>query len=371
MMPHNILPFPAAHAETASPQPAAPAPSAAASLVSDVLALAVAGGGALKMLTSTLPEAAKKVEVASQDLTERFKILSESANAQSDTVHELISTVGNISVDNHKVSQEEFIALFSKTLDDSVAKMLFVSKKALSMVYSMDDAIKNLREIEEFSEKIQIITKQSNLLALNALIEAERAGEAGKGFTVVANEVKLLSKEVSALSKDMRSRTDIIMKGVMDGYDVLKEVATTDMNANIEAKDTLESLMQGLLKQGDESKKVMRGSAESSRAISSAIHGMIVDLQFQDRNTQIADNAADIIRQCLGMFESIRQKAEALIEKEDVRTDVTGIRQAVESILSVIKLGDIRQNYVEILEQAGMTGLQKATSVAPKEVELF
>lgn len=348
----------------------------AAPVLNETMALVVAGGAALRMLMQLLPEAAKDVEHASQDLTNRFKTLADSSNAQSEMVQALLGTIGTLEIDGRRLPLDEFIAIFSKTLDEAVSKLLFVSKKALSMVYSMDDAIKNLHEIERFSKKIQDLTKQSNLLALNATIEAQRAGEVGKAFSIVASEVKTLSKEVAALSEDMRTRTSVIMKSVVDGFNVLKEVATTDMNANIMAKETLDSLMEGMIKQSEDSMKVMKESAISSRDISNSIQGMIVNLQFQDRNTQIADNAVAVIQHCLEVFDDIWTKEKIMIESGELAADTPGMKKAVDDLFAVIKLGDIRNLYLEILRNhygAVASGIAAPPKEAPpaEDVELF
>lgn len=346
-------------------------------VLNETMGLVIAGGAALKMLTTLLPDAAKDVETASHDLTARFKTLAESAGSQGEMVQALLSTIGTIEVGDKRLPLDEFIAMFSKTLDDAISKLLFVSKKALSMVYSMDDAIKNLHEIENFSKKIQALTKQSNLLALNATIEAQRAGEVGKAFSVVASEVKTLSKEVATLSEDMRTRTNIIMKSVVEGFNVLKEVATTDMNSNIMAKDTLESLMQGMVKQSGESMNVMRQSAGTSKDISQSIQGMIVNLQFQDRNTQITDNAVGIIRHCLEVFEDILNKERAMMAHGTLMADMPAVQQAIDAVASSIKLGDIRQKYMEILHREGAikdAGLKEPDSKQGnqnQDIELF
>ena len=339
-------------------------------VIDEALVLVNAGGCALQALSKILPDSAKNVENASRDLTERFKSLAQNSNAQSDIVHALLATVGTLIVDDKKVTLEEFVGLFTTTLDDTVAKMLFVSKKALYMVYNMEDAIKNLQEIEKFSKQIQAITKQSNLLALNALIEASRAGEMGRGFGVVANEVKVLSTRVAALSEDMRVRTGVIMKSVVDGFEVLKDVATTDMNSNIMAKDTLENLLHGLVNQSKATMAVMKDSADASRETSHTIESMIVDLQFQDRNTQVTENAVDMIRQCLVMFDQVRRKAEAVREGG---VDTEAVHKAVESIMSVIRLGDIRQGYKDLLQKSGivLASNTSQSTASTQDIELF
>ncbi len=341
----------------------------------ETLALMIAGGAGLRMLMQLLPESAKNVESASHDLTERFKTLAESAGTQSEMVQALIASIGAIPLDDKRVSLDEFIGLFSSTLDDSISKMLYISQKAISMVYSMTDAINNLKEIETFCKQIQGITKQSNLLALNALIEAARAGAAGKGFGVVASEVKTLSQEISTLSDTMSSRTRVIMKSLNDGFAILNEVATTDMSANILGKETLESLMQGLVRQNDESMKVMQASSATSKNISDSIRGMIVNLQFQDRNTQITENAVYVIGHCLKVFEDILSKEKAMVDSGALPADAPGVQQAVDDLLAVIKLGEIRKFYLSMLQHSGVvvpsTSLPEDAASGDEDVELF
>jgi len=339
--------------------------------MSDTMALLVAGGSALRMLMTLLPEAAGKVENASQDLTLRFKELAGSAGVQGEMLQALISTIGTIEVEGKRVSVEDFAHLFGETLDDSISKMLFVSKQALAMVYNMDDAIRNLKEIEQFSRQIQAITKQSNLLALNALIESSRAGSAGRGFGVVAEEMKVLSGEIATLSSSMRSRTGRIMTSMVGAFELLKDVSTNDMEDNIKAKDRLESLLQGIIRQGEESMRVMQESAATSRNISESISGMVVNLQFQDRNTQVTENAIAIIGECLALLDAIGHKAEVLHNDADI-AQMPEVQNAVSSILSVIKLGDIRQRYMEILKHIGVLA-QGANESLPltEDVELF
>lgn len=331
--------------------PAAPEMPASSMSADEMLAIVTAADNALMMLQTLLPSAAEKVESAGRMLTQRFATLAASATSQSEIVQALVDTIGYIELKDKRVSLSEFIDLFSKTLDEAINKLLFVSKKAMVMVYSLEDAISNLKEIERFSKGIQAITRQTRLLALNATIEAVRAGEVGKGFSVVADEVKKLSSEIAALSSDMASRSGMIMKSVMEGYDVLREVATTDMSTSIMAKDTLAALMDGLVRQNNKTSGIMQSSADMSKDIARNIEGMVVELQFQDRNTQITDNAVRVIRECLALYESMRTRLE--ISNDAHGPSDAALSRAAESILSVITLGEIRQHYAQTLKAAG------------------
>lgn len=305
------------------------------------IARAAAASGALKLLESMLPEAAQEVERASCDLTAKFKNLASNAKMQGEIVQELVSSIGSIEVNDKKITLQDFIDLFGNTLDDAISKLLFVSKKAVSMVYSMEDALKNLREIESFSKQIEAITKKTRLLALNASIEAARAAEAGKGFSVVAEEVKVVSEQVAELSRSMCHRTDHIMKSVGASYDVLQEVATMDMNSNLEAKDTLYALMHGLAQQNHKIMHVMQQSAGTSRQIAETIEGMVINLQFQDRNSQLMENAVRIVNQCLALLE--------FCSVFDGR-DPTLVQRMADSIVSVITLGELRSRYLRKMQ---------------------
>jgi len=107
------------------------------------------------------------------------------------------------------------------------------ANSANTKVKSLDEAMK---EISQVTTIIQDIAEQTNLLALNATIEAARAGEAGKGFAVVASEVKNLASETSKATEKIANHIDHLQRGT-------KEVvsAITDVTGNIEQLDQASS----------------------------------------------------------------------------------------------------------------------------------
>ncbi|MEB3210714.1 MAG: hypothetical protein VKL39_05145, partial [Leptolyngbyaceae bacterium] len=125
-----------------------------------------------------------------------------------------------------------------------------------------------------------------------------------------------------------------------------------------EAKETLEALMQGLVQQNAESTRVMEESSLSSRSIAQTISGMVMDLQFQDRNTQVTENAVAMLEACL--------KA-----PDDA--------EAAARTVSAIRLGEIRARYVALLQQAGLMPEHLSATPAPlsltqnpaEDIELF
>ena len=105
------------------------------------------------------------------------------------------------------------------------------SKNALN---SVNNASKRVTEMAHSSEKINEvislindIAEQTNLLALNATIEAARAGEAGKGFAVVASEVKNLASQTASATEEIRKQINDMQETTSDTVSAVQEISST------------------------------------------------------------------------------------------------------------------------------------------------
>ncbi|MBN8531957.1 MAG: hypothetical protein J0L97_08885 [Alphaproteobacteria bacterium] len=367
MPPASIMPLKTLRAEDGSSSAVVPLPSS----LQECLPQLLAGIGVLGMLSDLLPESAKNVENATLDLSSRFTSLAEGVRRQGENVQSLAETVGALEVDGQKVSLADFISLFNQTLTNAVDRIVFISQRAMSMVYSMDDAIKNLDTIHDFTRAIQRITSQTNMLALNATIEAARAGEHGKGFSVVASEIRGVSQEIAGLSQKMRVRIDTIKNSVQEGYNVLSEVATTDMNDNMVAKDRLDSLMKSLVAQNERFKSTMHEIADTAGGISQSMSNMIVDMQFQDRNSQVIENAVNLLQHQRQAMEALTQRIRGMALEKEVPGEQ--LQEVVAEFMLRIRLGDIRQRYLREMAKEGMAvgDLPESKPQDDADVELF
>ncbi len=106
-------------------------------------------------------------------------------------------------------------------------------------------------------------------------------------------------------------------------------------------------------------------------AVAEAIGGIICGMQFQDRNTQIMENVAAILERYRSMLEDICGNIEATREGEVSAEH--NIAQAVEQILSGIRLSDIRTRYLEALKKANVHDGEEQPDApeAQNEIELF
>ena len=148
-------------------------------------------------MTYSLDKLLKGTEYTT-DQTERVKEYLEILSENSDKTEELVGDVF-ISLDNSQNEIENAKGEFSNLINQ-VGTVSQVFDELLKLI---SDIQVHYNSIQGFATMITGIAKQTNLLSLNAAIEAARVGETGKGFSVVANEIKKLSIDTQANAKDI------------------------------------------------------------------------------------------------------------------------------------------------------------------------
>lgn len=203
----------------------------------------------LSSALSQINASADQVTAGSEQMSSGAQALSQGATEQAASVEELAATVAAI-LDQVQQTAQNAAEARDKS-NEAGEETQVCNEQMKSMISAMDEIGKKSSEIGKIIKTIEDIAFQTNILSLNASVEAARAGAAGKGFAVVANEVKNLaakSAEAAKSATDMVNNTKaIIQTGVMMTADTANSLhAISDVSAQISTiSDQLAAAVQG------------------------------------------------------------------------------------------------------------------------------
>lgn len=218
-------------------------------------------------------------------LSESFGNLQRLVDGQSETIQSLIK-VGDEGEELYSEKMHTFADHTSTTLDKFISSTVEMSAASMELLERVTSISESVPQVMKALKDIDSISDQTNLLALNAAIEAARAGEHGRGFAVVADEVRSLSNRSSEFSDAIQSQLKNMTTQIETLTEEVGRLASYDVSYVIDAKKEINDALVSIIAKAEADSVVTNGLEQVANELDAALGGAIRGLQFGDINGQ-------------------------------------------------------------------------------------
>ena len=256
---------------------------------------------ALTGVLTLVNDSAGRLATASLQLNAGAESMAQNARSAAGQADVVVASAGEVasSVDTVATGSQQMEAAI-REISQNASEASRVANQAVDVAETTTRTVGKLgdssQEIATVVKLINGIAEQTNLLALNATIEAARAGEAGKGFAVVASEVKELAQETARATEDISKRVEAIQADTAGAVSAIGEISTVIGQIN-DYQATIAAAVEEQTATTNEMNRNVAEAAGSSRSIANAITGLAAgSAETNQRVTEAQRSAAELSR---------------------------------------------------------------------------
>jgi methyl-accepting chemotaxis protein len=277
---------------------------------------------AVTKTASSVEEMARAINGVAQGAQEQATAAAKASNITGQISSAIEQVAGNAESvvresDNAAMAAKEGSTTVKDTLDgmERIKEKVGISAQKVEEMGSRSDQIGDIINI------IEDIASQTNLLALNAAIEAARAGEAGKGFAVVADEVRKLAERSSSSTKEIGGLIKAIQKTVSEAVtamnDGAKEVETGVLMAGKagEALAAIQQAAQAVNEQAEQAAAAAKQMSSSANELVAAVDSVSAVVEENTAATEEMAASSSEVSQAIESIASVSEENSAAVEE--------------------------------------------------------
>ena len=252
-------------------------------------------------LDKDLDQATEVIRSATKSIAGSLTGLEDASSGQQAVLGEMIKELVKTTTSSEEAHESQTETLHTSAMESSgivdgfINTISDIQRETHEMTTEFAGITEQAESISVTLKSINDITSQTNLLALNAAIEAARAGEAGRGFAVVADEVRSLSQKTDLFNKDISEDMRRIMESINEMSSRIEQIANYDLQEAHESRDRVDEIWQSIDQLNSSVVDKTKIVKDISNNIKDHVQNGVISLQFEDITSQLINHIRDRI----------------------------------------------------------------------------